>query len=244
MNSSDLRYRIGNYDFDFGDDLCKAREMRKVIERIPDIHTITSYADIGCGDGGVFVSLYQELLQKGFVFRRAIGYDIASAWHETAAKNPKVEFKTGDFLDDGIECGPGNAQRCLGAREFSSGASGGCSAAVPLRRTAHSPRRSPVRVAHGPMELSIRGAWPHQLLECGFGAEYDHGLRAASLVLSLHPRFSVAFREKAAFAEGRIADTSADVRHKPWANCGDGWGRKLGSVMPGRQTIGNRRQMF
>lgn len=103
MNSSDLRYRTGNYDFDFGDDVCKAREMRKVIERIPDIPTITSYADIGCGNGGVFVSLYKELLQKGFVLRRAIGYDIASAWHETAAKNPGVEFKTADFLDDDIE---------------------------------------------------------------------------------------------------------------------------------------------
>ena len=56
MNPSDLRYQTGNYDFDFGDDLCKAREMRKVIERIPDIPTVTSYADIGCGQGGVFVS--------------------------------------------------------------------------------------------------------------------------------------------------------------------------------------------
>jgi hypothetical protein len=103
MNPSDLRYQTGNYDFDFGDDRCKAREMRKVIERIPDRHSIASYADIGCGNGGVFVSLYKELLQEGFVLRRAIGYDIASAWHETAAKNPEVEFKTANFLDDDIE---------------------------------------------------------------------------------------------------------------------------------------------
>ena len=103
MNPSDLRYQTGNYDFDFGDDLCKAREMRKVIERIPDIPTVTSYADIGCGQGGVFVSLYKELIRSGFALRSAVGYDIASAWHEMAAKNPEVEFKTADFLEDGID---------------------------------------------------------------------------------------------------------------------------------------------
>jgi SAM-dependent methyltransferase len=103
MNPSDLRYQTGNYDFNFGDDGCKAREMLKVIDRIPDPHNITSYADIGCGNGGVFASLYKEMLQNGFVLRRAIGYDIAAAWHETAAKNPGLEFKTADFLDDDIE---------------------------------------------------------------------------------------------------------------------------------------------
>jgi SAM-dependent methyltransferase len=103
MNTSDLRYRTGNYHFDSGDDLWNTREMRQVIERIPDIHTITSYADIGCGTGGVFVSLYKELVRKGFALRRAIGYDIASAWHEVGAKHPEVDFKTADFLDDDIE---------------------------------------------------------------------------------------------------------------------------------------------
>jgi hypothetical protein len=103
MNPSAVRYQTGNYDFDFGDDLWKAHQMLKVIERIPDTPTIRSYADIGCGNGGVFVSLYKSLIQKGFLLRRAIGYDIASAWHRAAAMNPEVEFKTADFLEDGVE---------------------------------------------------------------------------------------------------------------------------------------------
>ena len=102
MNPAAARYELGNYDFNFGDDIWKAREMRKVIARIPDAHTITSYADIGCGNGGVFVSLYRELQQAGFPIRRAIGYDITSAWQEAAAKSPEVEFKRGNFIEDDI----------------------------------------------------------------------------------------------------------------------------------------------
>src|ERR1039458_5901599 len=97
------RYASGDYEFDFGDDLWKAREMRKVIERIPDPKTIMSYADIGCGNGGVFISLCNELLQCGFPLRRTIGYDVASAWKAAATKNPTVEFRTADFLEDDIE---------------------------------------------------------------------------------------------------------------------------------------------
>jgi hypothetical protein len=103
MNAAAVRYQGGDYDFNFGDDAWKAREMRKVIVRIPDAHTVTSYADIGCGNGGVFVSLYTELIRYGFPLRRAVGYDIASAWKGMAAKNPQVEFKQVDFLDDAIE---------------------------------------------------------------------------------------------------------------------------------------------
>jgi SAM-dependent methyltransferase len=102
-NPEGARYQTGDYEFDFGDDVWKAREMRKVIARIPDAQTIVSYADIGCGNGGVFVSLYNELLRCGFPLRRAIGYDIASAWHGVAAKHPEVEFRTADFLKDDIE---------------------------------------------------------------------------------------------------------------------------------------------
>jgi len=77
--------------------------MLKVIGRIPDARTVTSYADIGCGNGGVFVSLYRELILNGFPLQRAIGYDIASAWREVAATSPEVEFKTADFIEDGID---------------------------------------------------------------------------------------------------------------------------------------------
>jgi SAM-dependent methyltransferase len=103
MNAAAARYQDGNYDFNFGDDVWKAREMRKAIGHIPDAQTITSYADIGCGNGGVFVSLYRELILNGFPLQRAVGYDIASAWKAAAATNPEVEFKTANFLDDGIE---------------------------------------------------------------------------------------------------------------------------------------------
>jgi 2-polyprenyl-3-methyl-5-hydroxy-6-metoxy-1,4-benzoquinol methylase len=97
------RYETGNYDFDPSDDVWKATEMRKVIVRISDPHTIVSYADIGCGNGGVFVSLYNELLRCGFPLRRAIGYDVASAWKTVAQKHPELEFRTADFLEDDIE---------------------------------------------------------------------------------------------------------------------------------------------
>lgn len=79
MNPAEGRYRDGSYDFNFGYDLWKAREMREVIGFIPDVQTVTSYADIGCGNGGVFVSLYRELVRNGFPLHRATGYDIASA---------------------------------------------------------------------------------------------------------------------------------------------------------------------
>lgn len=57
MNAAAVRYKTGDYNFHFGDDVWKAREMRKVIMHIPDGHTVTSYADVGCGNGGVFVAL-------------------------------------------------------------------------------------------------------------------------------------------------------------------------------------------
>ena len=71
--------------------------------RIPDPHSVMSYADIGCGNGGVFAALYAGLVQGGFPLRRAVGYDIASAWKATAAKYPPVEFKQLDFLEDETE---------------------------------------------------------------------------------------------------------------------------------------------
>ena len=103
MNSASARYRDGSYDFNFGDDVWKAREMQKVIALIPDMTAINSYADVGCGNGGVFVSLYRELVRNGFPLQRAVGYDVASAYAETAARNPDVEFRTADFLEDGCE---------------------------------------------------------------------------------------------------------------------------------------------
>jgi SAM-dependent methyltransferase len=103
VNPAVARYKDGSYDFNFGDDLWKARQMHKVIARIPDTHSVKSYADIGCGNGGTFVSLYRELVQHGFLLQRAVGYDIASAWKDMAAKSPDVEFKTADFLEDSAE---------------------------------------------------------------------------------------------------------------------------------------------
>lgn len=35
--------------------------MIKVIAKIPDVQSIATYADIGCGNGGVFVFLYKKL---------------------------------------------------------------------------------------------------------------------------------------------------------------------------------------
>ncbi len=103
MNPGAVRYQVGDYDFDFGDDAWKAREMRKIIEHIPDAKTITSYVDIGCGNGGVFVSLYRELVRCGFRFQKGVGYDIAAAWKEMAVRSPEVEFKQADFINDSIE---------------------------------------------------------------------------------------------------------------------------------------------
>jgi len=63
FDAAKARYEKGEYDSNFGDGRFKAGQMACVIDRIPDLHTIHTYADIGCGDGTVFACLWERLLE-------------------------------------------------------------------------------------------------------------------------------------------------------------------------------------
>jgi hypothetical protein len=97
MNAATTRYELGNYDFDFGDDEWKAKQMMKVISKISDPSSIHSFADVGCGNGGTSVQIVKLLKERGFPVRCAAGYDLASAWKSTAQTHTEVAFRCADF---------------------------------------------------------------------------------------------------------------------------------------------------
>lgn len=98
MSKAVERYETGLYDVDFGDDAWKADQMVRALANIPDPHTITRYADVGCGNGGVFAGIRQRLVDRSFPIRRAVGYDVVP--EEKFRKAAGIVFKRMDFLAD------------------------------------------------------------------------------------------------------------------------------------------------
>jgi Methyltransferase domain len=97
---SRTRYELGEYDADFGDDQWKAGQMAATIAAIPDRGEVVSYADIGCGNGGVLVHLRDELCNLGFKLDTVVGYDIARIPDKTSAANPQISFRQTDFVSE------------------------------------------------------------------------------------------------------------------------------------------------
>lgn len=79
----------------------KARQLRQLIEAIPDKESITSYADVGCGDGSTLTCIRKELCEAGFPIRRVAGYDISPFPDGLEQAHPEIEFIHGDFFESG-----------------------------------------------------------------------------------------------------------------------------------------------
>lgn len=100
MTSATDRYAHGFYDVDFGDEAWKADQMARALTHIPDPETVTRYADVGCGNGGVFVGIRSRLLANGFPIQRAVGYDIIPEEKFRDPQEPGIVFKRMDFFFD------------------------------------------------------------------------------------------------------------------------------------------------
>jgi SAM-dependent methyltransferase len=94
------RYEQGTYNVRFGDDVWKARQIAAVVAAVVPRDEIRSYADIGCGSGGVMLRLREELHKSGFSLDTTVGYDIAPIPHEVAAADRQISFKQVDFLNE------------------------------------------------------------------------------------------------------------------------------------------------
>lgn len=94
------RYEQGTYNVRFGDDVWKARQMAAAIAAVVPRDEIRSYADIGCGSGGVMLRLREQLHTAGFSLDTAVGYDIGPILHEAVAENSQISFKQADFLNE------------------------------------------------------------------------------------------------------------------------------------------------
>lgn len=94
------RYEQGEYDTYFGDDQWKAQQMAAVIAAIPEPRDIRTFADIGCGNGGMLIHMCSELKELGFSLHQTVGYDIAPISKDSIATNPHITFKQVDFRDD------------------------------------------------------------------------------------------------------------------------------------------------
>jgi SAM-dependent methyltransferase len=101
MDPARERYLKGEYKIADIDGLWKARQMCNLIRSIPDKQTIKSYADIGCGQGAVMTNLVDLLVEDGLPLRKIVGYDISPFPEGLTQAHPKIEFRQGDFLEDG-----------------------------------------------------------------------------------------------------------------------------------------------
>lgn len=72
---SDDWYTTGDYNVDFGDDAAKAGFMIDLMKDIPDLPTPHSYADVGCGNGGVFARIHKHLAGQNTGLS-SVGYDL------------------------------------------------------------------------------------------------------------------------------------------------------------------------
>lgn len=102
MDPAGQRYLTGEYSVADIDGRWKARQLRDLIAAIPDKTTITSYADVGCGKGGVLTNLV-DLLVKEYPLTRIAGYDISPFPDGLAEAHPHIDFRQVDFLAENGE---------------------------------------------------------------------------------------------------------------------------------------------
>lgn len=100
MDPGKERYEQGAYELHFGDDAWKAKEVLPVLEHLPELSSIASYADVGYGDGGVFIQLRDGLTKRGARLSRVVGYDITPVNPEFVAAHPEIAIKQVDFVAD------------------------------------------------------------------------------------------------------------------------------------------------
>ncbi|MBN3518695.1 methyltransferase domain-containing protein [Algoriphagus lutimaris] len=60
---------------------------------------VNSYADVGCGAGGVLLGISEAFFQKGYPIHEVKGYDVSP--HVNAMKMDHVTFEHGDFVEIG-----------------------------------------------------------------------------------------------------------------------------------------------
>ena len=56
---------------------------------------LQSYADVGCGGGGVATQVSDALIERGYPLRKSAGYDVSP--HVRQLRHPRVEFLMEDF---------------------------------------------------------------------------------------------------------------------------------------------------
>jgi len=100
MNVAQNRYEAGEYDVDFGDDQFKADQILRLLANIPDLKALSSYADVGCGNGGTFAGIYEGLIRQGCALQRAVGYDLLPEEKFRAKNREGICYKRMDFFDD------------------------------------------------------------------------------------------------------------------------------------------------
>ncbi|MCA9240042.1 MAG: class I SAM-dependent methyltransferase [Planctomycetales bacterium] len=93
------RYKSGAYNAEFGDDRWKALQIQRLLLPHVRLQGLRSYADIGCGNGGVLANLVQGLRDHGAPLGRAVGYDIAPIQDTAALDQQGIVFRQADFLD-------------------------------------------------------------------------------------------------------------------------------------------------
>src|SRR5262245_56947053 len=100
MSTAKDRYETGVYDVEFGDDRFKADQMLRVLEKTPNIASISSYADVGCGNGETFANIRDALVHRKFPLQRAVGYDIIPEEKFRASGREGITLKQMDFFQD------------------------------------------------------------------------------------------------------------------------------------------------
>jgi hypothetical protein len=103
FDASKLRYEKGEYCSDSGDDFWKAKQVARVVRMIPELRTLQTCADVGCGNGGVLACLRKQLGESGVCLVRTVGYDIAPIPQAIREEYPELELKQMDFLEDDQE---------------------------------------------------------------------------------------------------------------------------------------------
>ena len=93
------RYSTGTYNNQFGDADFKSRTLLDLLKGFPEIATsFKTYADVGCGDGTVFVSILQKLPRLGCHLEEAVGYDISPPSVKSIDLPPGSQIVQADFL--------------------------------------------------------------------------------------------------------------------------------------------------
>ncbi|HZZ26623.1 MAG TPA: methyltransferase domain-containing protein [Pirellulales bacterium] len=100
MSVATQRYITGEYDVDFGDDQFKAEQILRLLANIPDLKMLSSYADVGCGNGGTFAGIYDGLIRFGCPLERAVGYDLLPEEKFRAHGRAGISYKRMNFFED------------------------------------------------------------------------------------------------------------------------------------------------